>query len=163
MSAERKSEAGSAMPMEEAGLAGVLSAFARHSIQGAIERVRVWHERRALKRELCELDDSALADLGLSRSQIPYLVKAHPKAAGLLAEMLARLGLDKDELLYQQGTHEDLYRTCIMCRERRQCERWLAGGKTDEGYRVFCPNAPTLYRLVRARIAAASGRSKAVH
>jgi uncharacterized protein YjiS (DUF1127 family) len=52
------------------GEQGFLMRFA-HS---AIARVRAWHERSVEAQELASLDDRMLADLGLTRCDIPAVV-----------------------------------------------------------------------------------------
>jgi len=134
-----------------ASAAGGLSDLAKHYARGLIGQLKVWQERRTLERELGDLDDASLADLGLTRAQIPQFVKAYPEAGELLQGMLARLDLAGDAATILGATYEDLLRTCAMCTERRQCRRWLASGKLDESYEEFCPNAWVLDQLRRAR------------
>lgn len=43
----------------------------------------------------------------------------------------------------------DLYLNCAQCNERQRCRKWLAAGEVDDGYRLFCPNAPMFDRMCR--------------
>ena len=128
-----------------------ISDLAKHYARGVIGQLKIWHERRSLERELSDLDDASLADLGITRAQIPRFVRAYPEAGELLQSMLARLDLAGGAAAMLGATYEDLLRTCAMCTERRQCRRWLASGKVDEGYKEFCSNAWVLDQLRRAR------------
>jgi len=118
--------------------------------QQARESVSAWQERRALAAELARLDERELADVGLVRGQIPQFVKAYPTAERLLAEMIARLGLEYDERLKSHLMHDDVYRTCVMCRERGRCRRWLEDATTGAAVPSFCPNAWTFRQLLQA-------------
>ena len=135
-----------------ARLCGVLAQYALK----ARERVAAWQERRALALELERLDERELADVGLARWQIPKFVRAHPDAERLLSEMLSRLGLVDDERLRTRLTHDDVYLSCAMCRERGRCRRWLAEPGTATAPPAFCPNAWTFRQLLDAKRASSS-------
>lgn len=144
-------------------LGGKLAELAHRYLQEAAESMSVWRERRALARELTELDDVALADLGLVRGQIPILVRAHPAAANLLGQMLKRLGLESEERPLEAGMREDLYRVCVQCIERKHCRRWLASpSSSQEGLKAFCPNA-WMFDLLRHRIAEVKTNGRIAH
>lgn len=51
-------------------MASVISAFAT--------RVRAWVARERAFRELAALDDRALADIGISRGEIPFVFQTKP-------------------------------------------------------------------------------------
>ena len=42
---------------------------------GLLNKVRGWHQERALKRELEQLTDRQLADIGLRREQIEFVTR----------------------------------------------------------------------------------------
>ncbi|HEY6336804.1 MAG TPA: DUF6455 family protein, partial [Alphaproteobacteria bacterium] len=132
---------------ESPGPRGRLSNLAKGYARGAIEHLKIWHERQSLKRELSNLDDTSLSDLGLTRAQIPIFVSAYPLAGELLDLMLARLDLAGGMASMLHSTYADLLRTCSMCSKRGQCKRWLASGKIDEGYKDFCSNSWVLDQL----------------
>lgn len=143
---------------------GKLAEFVHRYVQEAVEGVAVWRERRALARELTQLDDAGLADLGLVRGQIPILVRAHPAAGNLLGQILKRLGLESEEMPLEVRTREDLYRICVQCTERKRCRRWLASASTasQEEHKTFCPNAWMFDRL-RRRMAEVKTTRRTAH
>ena len=56
----------------------MLSRFA----DGLVGRFENWRARERAFRELSALDDRALADIGLSRSDIPYVLETKPVESG---------------------------------------------------------------------------------
>jgi hypothetical protein len=127
-----------------------------------------WRERRDLTREFeqlrsCGEYDRMLADNGLSSSDVPRLMHAHPGAARQLADMMSRLGVDRRRFVVTPavaGELRDIEWRCGECRSWRQCRAWLDSGRTAGGYRSFCPNAGALDRLRdRQRLAARKARS----
>ncbi len=116
--------------------------------------IAAWQERRTLARELASLDDRELSDIGLMRWQVPLFVKAYPTADRLLGEMLARLGLEADEALNSRLLHDDVYRSCALCREHGRCRRWLSTVGAVAAPPAFCPNAWTFRQMLQAKWAA---------
>jgi uncharacterized protein YjiS (DUF1127 family) len=57
----------------------MLSRFA----DGLVGRFENWRARERAFRELSALDDRALADIGLSRSDIPYVLEPAPVESGV--------------------------------------------------------------------------------
>jgi uncharacterized protein YjiS (DUF1127 family) len=49
--------------------------------KGLAERYKAWRQREQAYRELSALDDRSLADIGISRAEIPYLVAKKPARA----------------------------------------------------------------------------------
>ena len=43
----------------------------------------------------------------------------------------------------------DMERVCALCLHKRQCDVDLAAGTSREHYQEYCPNAPTIKRLLR--------------
>jgi hypothetical protein len=129
--------------------------------------VQAWRERRVLERELAQLHahgeyDRVLADNGLSSSDVPRLLHAHPGAARQLADMMSRLGVDRRRLVVTPavaGELRDIEWRCGECRSWRQCRAWLDAGEVPERYRSFCPNTAALDRL-RDRQRTAVGKSR---
>jgi uncharacterized protein YjiS (DUF1127 family) len=54
--------------------------FAR-IFKGLAARYQDWREREQAYRELSALDDRSLADIGISRSEIPYILAQRPARA----------------------------------------------------------------------------------
>jgi uncharacterized protein YjiS (DUF1127 family) len=63
---------------KEFGPMTMLSRFA----DGLVGRFENWRARERAFRELSSLDDRALADIGLSRSDIPYVLEQKPIESG---------------------------------------------------------------------------------
>jgi uncharacterized protein YjiS (DUF1127 family) len=57
----------------------MLSRFA----DGLVGRFENWRARERAFRELSALDDRALADIGLSRSDIPFVLETKPVESGV--------------------------------------------------------------------------------
>jgi uncharacterized protein YjiS (DUF1127 family) len=57
----------------------MLSRFA----DGLVGRFENWRSRERAFRELSSLDDRALADIGLSRSDIPFVLDQQPAESGV--------------------------------------------------------------------------------
>jgi hypothetical protein len=115
-------------------------------------------ERNALRTELADLAakgelDRTLADAGLTRAQVPALVRNHPNACHLLARMMDQLGIDAESVDEADSMHDAAWR-CTTCTEKRVCAQWLAQPR-NETWRAFCPNADT---FDAARRLATAGR-----
>jgi len=110
-------------------------------------------KRSALAEELYRLDDRAIADMGLRRSDIPLVVQAYPDTADLLRRMVRRVGLDFEVLSKQPAVMRRLERACATCWFRRDCRWWLECHDGKNGYRAFCPNTEEfdMLRLQRHR------------
>jgi hypothetical protein len=116
-------------------------------------------ERNALRIELADLEargelDRTLADAGLTRAQVPAVVRSHPNACHLMARMMDELGIDAESVDAADSMHDAAWR-CTTCTEKRVCAEWLAHPR-DAAWRAFCPNADT---FEEARRVGASGRS----
>jgi uncharacterized protein YjiS (DUF1127 family) len=61
--------------------------WVRRFAESALAALRAWRRRARARNELMALDNRTLHDLGLSRCDIPYLVRRagepHPRAEGL--------------------------------------------------------------------------------
>jgi uncharacterized protein YjiS (DUF1127 family) len=117
-----------------------------------VARLGDWRERRRLAAEFDEMQaagelDPLLADAGLSRAQVPTLLKSASGTRRLLERMAARLGVDLAAM--PAPLRRDVEWTCASCGEQRHCRRWLKRGETA-GYAAFCPNTPAFRRQLRA-------------
>jgi hypothetical protein len=118
--------------------------------------VEEWRGHFQLECELADLAahgalDRALADVGLSQSEIPRLLKGHPGAVRRLTEVMRRAGINAADLAHDQALKEIEWR-CIECRSWRQCRAWLASNETGDGYRAFCPNLNAFDEIRRERV-----------
>jgi len=117
--------------------------------------IRDANARAELRREFDQLEgagalDSVLGDAGLSRAEMPVIIKNHPGAAQRLAGMLARLGLRKTVETQGAADTQMIQRTCLVCRASARCDRWLNGTSNDDPHR-FCPNAEAFDQLQSGR------------
>jgi len=115
----------------------------RRTISHSID---VRRKRKQLRRELAQLAamgslDGVLADVGLVRSQVESLIAGCDGSRELLDQMLARLGIDADQL--PVASLRDMTWTCTTCPDKRQCREWLFSIEETE-FRTFCPNAEQL-------------------
>jgi hypothetical protein len=123
----------------------------RRLLGGLVTAIGDWRERRALRRELADLEasgglDATLEDLRLARWQLPQVVAGYPAAPRSLSRMLARLEIDRGAM--SDTAWHDMMWSCTTCSARQQCNAWLASGRHD-GYASFCPNAAVLGDLTR--------------
>jgi uncharacterized protein YjiS (DUF1127 family) len=121
------------------------------TIAGAVQAIEAQRRRCALERELDSLDDRAIADIGITREQIPAIAAAWPDAPQLLRQMMERLGVAPEPLLGDPSLRRELAWNCVACPNRSQCRRWLKSAKPADGYRSFCSNAAGLDRLTAAQ------------
>ena len=133
------------------GLVERLRRLAAVAARDVRRKIAIWQKRRRIEEELGNLDDRALADLGLIRCQAALLAGAFPAASHQLGQVLARLRLSVKDGSLDRLTYHDLYRTCTMCVKRHRCVNWLASAKGAEGYPSFCPNGWKFLRLLEAR------------
>jgi uncharacterized protein YjiS (DUF1127 family) len=135
-------------PVPSNVLAAALDSLAR-LYRVARDAFEDWRVRHALRREFADLEvqhllDATLDDVGLSRSQVPALIRGVPRHE-LFRRMLARLGIPSSRIGSRRQRGELLW-TCTTCKSGKACRHWLDSGRT-EGYRAFCPNAETLEHL----------------
>jgi uncharacterized protein YjiS (DUF1127 family) len=122
------------------------------NLQQAISRfVKGGRKRRQLKRELAQLAamgelDAVLADVGLVRSQVQPLIAGSADPNDRLDKMLDRLGIDVARLPVE--SLRDMAWTCMNCRAKRHCRRWLLDNKGPD-FHSFCPNAAELDDALR--------------
>ncbi len=117
--------------------------------------VEGWGERSQLRRELNTLRqqgelERTLLDTGITPSDVPRLMRAHPRTPQQLAEMMRRLGIDRAALPRSPAVAEALRAMewrCGECVNWRKCHDWLASDDEPGSYRAFCPNAEVLDAL----------------
>lgn len=112
----------------------------------AATAVARWCRHQALEQELQALADNELADLGITRDQIPVLARADD-APQLMRRMMERLGVSPELIARHPGLRQSLERECSLCCSRSECRHWLDRSESDGGHREFCPNAPVFEDL----------------
>ncbi|HXZ00010.1 MAG TPA: DUF6455 family protein [Stellaceae bacterium] len=114
-----------------------------------------WRERSRLRRELdtlCRHGDleRTLADSSIAPSDLPRLMRAHPRTLRQLAEMMQLLGIDRAALARDGAVAQALRAIewqCGECADWRACRAWLASPDAAESHREFCPNAEAFVQL----------------
>ena len=113
-----------------------------------------WRERRELEHEFVQLRaqgefERTLADSGISSSDLPRLMRAHPGTTRQLEQIMSRLGLDRRQLVMTPAVAEELREMewrCGECQSWRECRAWLGSDLSSEGPRS-CANAGAIDRL----------------
>jgi len=116
-------------------------------VAGLAERFRYWRERRRWIGEMANaasLDrvEAVLEDLGLTRSELDFLMNG-PADAGRQIEALAEAaGVDLARL--DAAALREAMWTCTRCATREACKRWLRGEGWQADGDSRCPNAALL-------------------
>lgn len=114
--------------------------------RSAITCFHDWQHRRALEREFVLFDqqegERVLRDSGMSRNDFLALLQTPLASQDLLSPALSSLGIDP-AALHTEWTR-DLARTCIVCKNRRQCRDDLSAHRFSSRYRGYCPNSDSL-------------------
>jgi hypothetical protein len=108
-----------------------------------------WLKHRRDIRELHGLDNREFAkiaqELNMAPADLDSFVHQGPHASDELPKLLARLGLDSHALSQTQPVVlRDMVRVCASCQQKRQCDRDLAVGTSEQNYDEYCPNASTI-------------------
>jgi hypothetical protein len=64
-----------------------------------------------------------------------------------LNEMLRRQGVNAEPAVYPAALAA---RRCVLCAEKKHCDRWLASG-AHAGYERFCPNSAFVQDLTAVK------------
>jgi uncharacterized protein YjiS (DUF1127 family) len=112
--------------------------------------VKAWRGQIYLERQLSNLDDRDLLDVGIERDQIADIARSR-LAPELLRRMLERLKIGEDVFANHPELRRELGKRCRACEMRSECRRWLRQGGRGEAYRDFCRNAPALIGLAAER------------
>ncbi len=65
--------------------------------------------------------------------------------------LMSKLGIKLPQTTRHGARLSEIDQTCKLCREWRQCTRWLESGKDPEAYRGFCPNAARLDGITHSK------------
>jgi uncharacterized protein YjiS (DUF1127 family) len=120
------------------------------AVDGAVDAIEAQRRRCALEQQLNALDARGMADIGITREQIPAVASAYPEAPLLLRRMMDRIGAAPEALLRDGALRREMEWNCVACANRSQCRRWLKSAVPADAYRTFCPNADGLDRLAAA-------------
>lgn len=161
---------GQSQPREGDWFGKITAAFAELKSR-LVLTMEAWRERHRLLNELTALQqqgdlDRVLIDSGIAPSDLPRLLRAHPRTPQQLADMMRRLGIARAALAGDTAKLETLRAMewrCGECANWRQCRAWLDAPVAGTTYRMFCPNAEALDDLRSATAAeAAPGRRRGV-
>ena len=116
--------------------------------------VQALRDRRARARQWREFDDLAacgalddvLAEAGLSRTDVPAVLRAHPQSARRQKEMRRWMGVDTEPRPPVAELREAQL-SCVRCTAGRECDHWLALPAGERRVPTFCPNIGTFRRL----------------
>jgi hypothetical protein len=111
-----------------------------------------WLNQRRELNEIRQLGpaefDRVAGDLQISVADLTELVNQGPHAADELPKLLTALGINADDLArIEPLVLHDMERVCALCGHKRECDRDLAAGTSDEHYQEYCLNAPTIAGL----------------
>lgn len=111
-----------------------------------------WLRRRKDIREMRELDGSEFAkiarELNVPTAELDTFVHQGQHASDELLPLLTLLGVDKDLLSKTQPlVLRDMTRVCASCQQKRQCNRDLSTGASEQHYTEYCLNAPAIGEL----------------
>jgi uncharacterized protein YjiS (DUF1127 family) len=131
---------------------GKVAAASGEFLSRVLLTIEAWRERRRLLKELVSLEqqgelDRVLIDSGIAPSDLPRLLRAHPRTPQQLADMMRRLGIARAALAGDTAKLETLRAMewrCAECGNWRQCRAWLDAPVAGTTYRAFCPNAEAL-------------------
>lgn len=110
------------------------------------ERVRLRREFDDL--EACGVLDEVLAEAGLSRSDLPTVLRGHPRSGRRHAAMKRWIGVDSKPST-SRSELRDAELSCIRCGRWRECEHWFALPADERPVPTFCPNI-SAFRRIRA-------------
>jgi hypothetical protein len=108
-----------------------------------------WLKRRREIREMREIGSGERAriahELNVPAADLDTLVHQGPHASDELLQLLTLLGVDKELLEKTQPLAlRDMTRVCTSCQQKRQCNRDLNAGTSEQHYEEYCLNAPVI-------------------
>jgi len=117
-----------------------------------VERFRDWVERKRLAREIAELSNREVMDLGLNRSELQVLTEV-PRRVRTRMEAMARVfGADPLDIYLERWRNVELVNACHNCTAEAECAAQLAKPKmTRAALCSFCPNAGAFTQMAARR------------
>lgn len=105
-------------------------------------KITAMFERWEQRREIEDLSDREVADMGLSRDDLMDFMHIPPDSAERLAAMAALLGMSPAMLHASYGEYLERLYDCGHCRDRKVCAGVLAQGQAvTPGDVPYCRNA----------------------
>ena len=108
------------------------------------ERIKALMERWHDVKEINDLSERDLSDLGMSRDQVQSFARMPRDIADRVKHMAAIFGLSEAALQANHDAYLDILSTCGSCRDRAQCTHLLARSTDASPLEAdFCLNAET--------------------
>jgi hypothetical protein len=108
-----------------------------------LNQIRATLDRWSRIKEVDQLSDHDLDDLGMTRSQVTALITMPADVPDRVAAMAAIFNIPANELKANRADYLELLGTCADCRQRAKCTRLLQdAGPAQPSDAAFCPNAP---------------------
>ena len=108
------------------------------------ERIKALMERWHDVKEINELSQRDLDDLGMSRDQVQAFVRMPHDIGERVKHMAAVFGISDAELQANHDAYIDILSTCGNCRDRARCTHLLAQGAEASPLEAsFCLNYDT--------------------
>jgi uncharacterized protein YjiS (DUF1127 family) len=92
------------------------------------ERIKALKQRWHDLKEIENISDTELDDLGMSRDQIEAFVRMPHDVPDRVAAMAAIFGLTEEQIKEHHEEYLDLLYTCGQCRDRKACRHLLDMG-----------------------------------
>lgn len=106
------------------------------------ERIKALMDRWHDIKEVSQLTERDLDDLGMSRDQVEAFARMPRDISERVAHMAAIFGLSEAELKVNHEDYLGILSTCGACRERGKCTHLLAKGQSAHpAEAMFCGNA----------------------
>lgn len=107
-------------------------------------RIKTMMERWGALKEVDQLSDHELDDLGMSREQLRAFIQMPQDVGDRVRHMGAIFGLSPEELQMNHEQWIEILSTCGGCKHRAECSHVLAKGKDAQPEECgFCLNAET--------------------
>lgn len=107
-----------------------------------------FHQGQAF-RDLADLTDRQLEDIGLQRDELVLAVAGAAEAPERVGMMASKLGISAETMEHRRALLNGMVKRCAVCRNKVLCAWWLAEGGAQDAYREFCPNAGAFVELSR--------------
>ena len=118
------------------------------------ERIKALMERWHDVKEINELSQRDLDDLGMSRDQVQAFARMPHDIGQRVKHMAAIFGISEAELQVNHDAYLEILSTCGYCRDRAKCAHLLAQGADASALEAeFCLNYDTFNALADQPVA----------